>query len=91
MCNMLEHDDSKRVNAVAKRTADDLIAKKRALKAAPKVKDSVDALLESISKIKDRQLLGANNPALVARSKYGTSMHKSVSGEVAAELPEVPQ
>lgn len=99
MCNMLDHDDLKSVNAVAnrwaaqissvygsimgsgdriKRAADDLIAKKRALKAAPKAKDSVDAILESISKIKDRQLLGSNNPALIARSQYGTSMHKSM-------------
>ncbi|MCE9576959.1 MAG: hypothetical protein K8W52_27685 [Deltaproteobacteria bacterium] len=58
-----------------KRAADDLIAKKGALKAAPKVKDAVDKILVSIAKLKDYQLLGSNNPLFKAQADYGVTKH----------------
>jgi hypothetical protein len=43
----------------------------------PKVKDGVDAILESIRKVKDYELQGSNNPLLRAYIQYGVDTHKS--------------
>ncbi|MBE7449570.1 MAG: hypothetical protein HS111_11935 [Kofleriaceae bacterium] len=53
------------------------MARKRALKAAPKVKDGVDKILASIAKLKSGQLEGSNNPKLKAYAAYGVKEHRS--------------
>ena len=63
-----------------KRRADELVSRKRALKAGPKTKEAVDKILESIAKVKDHHLLGSNNPMVKARADYGVAMHKSLQG-----------
>ncbi len=67
-----------------KRQADELIYRKRALKAAPKTKEAVDKILESIAKVKERHLLGSNNPMLKAQADYGMTMHKNLQSSCQA-------
>jgi hypothetical protein len=68
-----------------KRQADELMARKRALKAAPKVKDGVDKILVSIAKLKSGQLEGSNNPKLKAYAAYGVKEHSSRQGSCDAK------
>lgn len=68
-----------------KRQADDLLYRKRALKAALKTKEAVDKILESIAKVKERHLLGSNNPMLKAQADYGMTMHKNLQRSCQAE------
>ena len=72
-----------------KNAADALIAKKRALKAAPKTKDAVNEILESISKLKGAQLEGSNNPLLKAQSQYGTDRHIAIQRSCDASEIEI--
>lgn len=67
-----------------KRQADELMGRKRALKAAPKVKEGVDKILESIAKLKSYQLEGSNNPKLKAYAAYGVKEHTSRQGSCEA-------
>ncbi len=67
-----------------KRRADELVYRKRALKAAPKTKEAVDRMLESIAKVKDHHLLGSNNPMLKAQADYGVTMHKELQRDCQA-------
>lgn len=68
-----------------KRQADELVARKRALKAAPKVKDGVDKILASIAKLKSHQIEGSNNPMLKAYAAYGVKQHDSLQGSCSAK------
>ncbi|MBE7449277.1 MAG: hypothetical protein HS111_10360 [Kofleriaceae bacterium] len=68
--------------------AQELIGKKRALKNGPKVITGVDAIVESITKLKDKQLAGSNNPMLKARADYGVVEHKN--RQQRCEASEVP-
>ena len=60
------------------------MGRKRALKAAPKVKDGVDKILASIAKVKSHQIEGSNNPMLKTYAAYGVKEHSSRQGSCEA-------
>lgn len=71
-----------------KARAGELVARKRALKNGPKVITAVDDILASIAKVKDYQLLGANNPLLKAQADYGVAEHNRRQSKCTAQ--EIP-
>jgi hypothetical protein len=62
-----------------KRAADDMVAKVRARKHGPKVKEAVDRILTTLAKLKDHQMKGSNDPLLKAQAEYGVRQHKTYS------------
>ena len=70
-----------------KRAADDLVARKRALKAAPKTKQAVDLILASLQDVVNGEIQGANNPTVKVLSEYGIAEHaRRQSGCLGTEL-----
>lgn len=51
---------------------------KRAPKSAPKLKRAVQANLKTIDRIKESELKGSNDPAVLTKLKYGIDKHKEL-------------
>ena len=68
-----------------KRAADALIAKGRSRDRMEKVKQRIIDTIASITKIKEEQLAGSNNPLFKAQASYGVSAHESKQGSCNAK------
>jgi hypothetical protein len=72
-----------------KRAADDLIAKGRAKKNGPKVKEAVDRILTTLVKLKDHQMKGSNDPLLKAQAEYGVRQHAALQSSLGCDKTEL--
>ena len=68
-----------------KQAADALIAKGRSKDRMEKVKQRITDAIASITKIKEEQLAGSNNPLFKAQASYGVSKHESLQGSCNAK------
>ncbi len=68
-----------------KQAADALIAKGRSKDRMEKVKQRITDAIASITKIKEEQLAGSNNPLFKAQASYGVSKHESMQGSCNAK------
>ena len=72
-----------------KRSVDELVAKGRAKKNGPKVKDAVDAILRTLASLKEHENLGSNDPLFKAQSEYGVRQHESRQSSLSCDKKEL--